>query len=140
MNPHTRSIILTGFMGTGKTAVGRRVAQKLEREFVDMDAVIESRQGRTIPGIFASEGEAAFRQIESDLCAELGRREPASSPRAAARWSIRSIAPSFDQAFVVCLDATADEILARVGRCGPSPHAVRRGPTRARPGVAGCAA
>ncbi len=66
-----RSIVLTGFMGTGKTSVGRAVAQALGRQFVDMDAVLEERLGMTIGACFATAGEAAFRRAEAELVAEL---------------------------------------------------------------------
>ena len=66
-------MILTGFMGTGKTTVGRILAEALGYEFVDTDAVIEGRHG-PIPSIFFDEGEAAFRDIERRLAVELARR------------------------------------------------------------------
>ncbi len=66
-----RNIVITGFMGTGKSTIGRILAQKLGYDFIDMDALIEDRQGRTIREIFEREGESYFRQLESDLCREL---------------------------------------------------------------------
>jgi shikimate kinase len=70
-----QNIILTGFMGTGKTAVGRALAKRLEREFVDTDVMIEARDGRTIPQIFAESGEAVFREMEQAVVLELAGRE-----------------------------------------------------------------
>ena len=67
------NIVLTGFMGTGKSTVGRLVAERLGRRFVDTDALIESRHG-PIPRIFAEHGEAHFRQLERDVAAELAAR------------------------------------------------------------------
>ena len=58
------NIVLTGFMGTGKTTVGQILARKLNREFVDMDALIEARAGMTIPQIFQRRGEDEFRALE----------------------------------------------------------------------------
>lgn len=55
---------LIGFMGCGKSSVGRRLSQLLCCPFVDLDQVIEERAGRTIPEIFARDGESAFRQRE----------------------------------------------------------------------------
>ena len=82
-----RNLVITGFMGTGKSAVGREVARQLDRPFVDMDAQITARAGKSISSIFAEEGEAAFRQMETQLCAKLATQAMAwSSPRAAARW------------------------------------------------------
>ncbi len=60
----TRRIVLTGFMGSGKTTVGPLVAERLGWTFVDVDDVIAAEAGTTIPEIFRSEGETAFRQRE----------------------------------------------------------------------------
>ncbi len=69
------NLVLTGFMGTGKTTVGRLVAQKLDREFVDTDLVIEQDHG-PIREIFERQGgESGFREIERALARELGQRK-----------------------------------------------------------------
>jgi shikimate kinase len=71
---HLRRIVLTGFMGAGKTTVGRLLAARLGWDFLDLDASIESRTGLAVPSIFAAHGEAHFRQLESQaLAASLGR-------------------------------------------------------------------
>ena len=62
-------VILTGFMGTGKTEVGRRLARVLGRPFVDTDGLVEAEAGRTVPEIFATAGEAKFRELERDAVA-----------------------------------------------------------------------
>lgn len=67
-------LILAGFMGTGKTTVGRLCARALGYEFVDADAEIEQRYGMTIPQFFTEKGEAAFRQVEAGLVQELAAR------------------------------------------------------------------
>ena len=64
-------ISLTGFMGCGKSSVGRKLSQLLCCRFMDLDQVIEEKAGRSIPEIFASEGEAAFRAMERDALAEI---------------------------------------------------------------------
>jgi shikimate kinase len=61
------SLALVGFMGTGKTTVGRLLAQKLGKDFIEMDALIEQKAGRSIPEIFRQEGEAGFRQLEIEV-------------------------------------------------------------------------
>lgn len=66
-----RNIVLTGFMGTGKTAIGRHLATLLGRPFLDLDAVIVQQTGQSIPEIFATDGEAHFRQLECDVAATL---------------------------------------------------------------------
>jgi len=61
------NLYLVGFMGTGKTTVGRAVAQRLGFECVDSDHEIERKVGKTIPEIFAQDGEPAFRQMEREF-------------------------------------------------------------------------
>jgi shikimate kinase len=74
--PALRRIVLTGFMGAGKTTVGRLLATRLGWEFLDLDAFIESRAGLSVPDLFATHGEAHFRQLESNaLASALGRSE-----------------------------------------------------------------
>jgi shikimate kinase len=71
---HLRRLVLTGFMGAGKTTVGRLLAARLNWDFLDLDAYIESRAGLTVPSIFASHGERRFRRLESAaLASALGR-------------------------------------------------------------------
>ena len=64
-------LVLTGFMGAGKTSVGQVIAQKLGREFVDMDVLIEKEEGMSIPKIFETRGEGYFRAREAEWCARL---------------------------------------------------------------------
>ena len=64
-------IVLVGFMGAGKTTVGRLLAAKLGVPFTDSDHVIEARAGRPIRQIFAADGEPAFRQLEHEVIADL---------------------------------------------------------------------
>lgn len=67
-----KNIILIGFMGSGKTTIGRRLAKELEGyRFVDMDADIERKAGMNITSIFEKLGEQEFRKMESDMCKEL---------------------------------------------------------------------
>lgn len=67
------NIVLCGFMGCGKSTVGKRLARRLEVPFMDMDQYIEQQAGRKISEIFASEGEAAFREMEYQCAQELSR-------------------------------------------------------------------
>lgn len=67
-----RNVVLTGFMGTGKTTVGRLVARSLGWAFVDTDEVIVARHG-PIDVIFAEQGEVAFRALEREVAAEVSR-------------------------------------------------------------------
>jgi shikimate kinase len=70
------NVVLTGFMGAGKSSTGRRLAKLLQLPFVDTDAEIERRHG-PVAEIFSSQGEAAFRRIESDVIAEASAGGPA---------------------------------------------------------------
>lgn len=109
------NLILTGFMGTGKTTVGRTVAERLGRLFVDMDQVIEARAGRSIADIFAHEGEAAFRAIEAELCRELagqGGLVIATGGGTLVNCSNRRTLTS--TGLVICLTADVETILHRL--------------------------
>jgi len=64
-------IFLIGFMGSGKTTIGRRLAQKTGFDFVDTDRFIEMQQGMTISEIFAQQGEATFREMERNILLDL---------------------------------------------------------------------
>jgi shikimate kinase len=66
-----RNIILVGFMGAGKSACGRLLARRLGRCFVETDHMITSREGRSIPEIFARDGEARFRELEGEVLESL---------------------------------------------------------------------
>ncbi len=70
-----KNIVLIGMMGSGKTTVGRLLAQRLGRELADTDALIEQWQGRSIPDIFSQDGEEGFRALELELCRELSGRQ-----------------------------------------------------------------
>jgi shikimate kinase len=71
---HLRRLALTGFMGAGKSTIGRILAGRLQWDFLDLDAHLEARTGATIPELFARHGEAHFRRLESAaLASALGR-------------------------------------------------------------------
>src|SRR5712675_1581017 len=72
---HLHNIALIGFMGTGKSSVGRLLADHLHFSFLDTDELIESRTKKSISDIFAGEGETAFRQYEQQLVIELAARK-----------------------------------------------------------------
>ena len=117
------SLVLTGFMGTGKTSVGKIVAEKLGYEFIDMDAVIEAREEMTIREIFETRGEEYFRARESALCQELGARNnlviaTGGGALVSAQNRVAFVAP---RALVICLDASAEEIMMRVGNAPERP-------------------
>jgi shikimate kinase / 3-dehydroquinate synthase len=111
------NIILTGFMGTGKTAVGREVAARTGRPFVDLDDLIVQRAGKAIPEIFAQDGEPAFRALEAALCGEMAA--PAGLVIATGGGAV--VNPANREALaaggtVICLETDLETILQRVGR------------------------
>ena len=71
------SIALIGFMGTGKTAVGKMVAERLGKEFIELDALIELKAGKSISEIFQQEGEVAFRELEIEVTKEVSGKKNA---------------------------------------------------------------
>lgn len=111
----TRNIVLVGFMGTGKSTVGKILAQTLSRTFLDMDAIIEERQGRSIPQIFAQEGEPYFRKLERALVQELAARENlVIAPGGGIVLNAANLADFSKSGLVVCLTASPNSILKRV--------------------------
>ena len=109
------NLALIGFMGTGKSSVGRMLAAQLRYEFVDTDELIEKRAGKSITRIFAEEGESAFRQMERDVVAEMhgwDRRVIATGGGLAANEeNLRGLK---QHALVVCLWASPELIWERV--------------------------
>lgn len=120
MNPGALpNLVLTGFMATGKTRVGQEVAQRLGRPFIDMDAEIEIRAGKSIPRLFAEDGEATFRQMEAGLCQELAARTGlVIATGGGALLDPANRAAMTRTATVVCLACDADEILRRARLAG----------------------
>ncbi len=72
-----RTIVLMGFMGTGKSEVGRRLARRLGRDFFDTDRLIEERAGKSVSSIFAEDGEVTFRAMETDVVRDVAMRAEA---------------------------------------------------------------
>lgn len=117
MNPADVNLYLVGFMGTGKTTVGRAVAHKLGFQVLDSDHEIERQQGKTIPEIFAQEGEPAFRAMER---AFIEHGHPAERTVIACGGGLvvqpGMLAALKARGVVVCLHASLETILARTAR------------------------
>ncbi|MFA5688668.1 MAG: shikimate kinase [Kiritimatiellales bacterium] len=110
-----RNIILVGFMGTGKTATGKILAAKTGMPLVDMDSAIEKQQNRTISEIFATDGEAAFRQMERELVKELAARNGLIiSTGGGIVLNSDNIVDFEKSGLTVCLTASAKTIFRRV--------------------------
>lgn len=110
-----RNIVLVGFMGTGKTVTGRVLAERTGMELVDMDSIIEERQGKTIPEIFAQDGEPAFRSMERELVKELSKRSGLIiSTGGGIVLNPENIADFEKTGLVVCLKASPETVFQRL--------------------------
>jgi shikimate kinase / 3-dehydroquinate synthase len=107
-------LVLTGFMGAGKTSVGQAVAQRLGRDFVDMDIAIEEEEGMPVSKIFETRGEMYFRNREAIWCERLASRDNLVIATGGGALVNASNRLQFKDAFVVCLDATPNEIYNRL--------------------------
>ncbi len=109
-------VMLIGFMGAGKSRVGAALAEKLGMSFVDLDRLIEEREGRTVPALFDEGGEAAFRDAERTALRSLESHEPAvvaCGGGVIVRDENRALLRSLGR--VVYLSVSAEEALARIG-------------------------
>jgi shikimate kinase / 3-dehydroquinate synthase len=126
-DPESRhNIILTGFMGTGKTTVGRLLARKLGRKFFDTDRLIEERLRQSIAEIFQHHGETFFRSLEKELCREISQETGAVVATGGG----------------MLLDRENRRLLSRFGivfrlKCAPEVVLGRIGSARTRPKLAG---
>jgi shikimate kinase len=109
-----RNIVLFGFMATGKTTLGRRLAAELGLEFVDMDDLIVEREGKPIPRIFAEDGEAHFRRVEREVVRELsGRRGLVVATGGGVVLNADNVRDFGEGGVCVCLTADPETILQR---------------------------
>ncbi len=112
---HIANLALIGFMGTGKTSVGKLVADQLHFDFLDTDELIQSRTGRTIADIFNRDGEAAFRQLERSIVEELStRQKTVISTGGGLPTNPENLSTLKTHALVVCLWSSPDKIWERV--------------------------
>ena len=111
-----RNIYLCGFMATGKSSVGKRLASLLGYDFLDMDAVIEKEEGMSIPQIFSSRGEPEFRALESSLvrrlAAQRGKVVATGGGTIANPQNLETLKSS---GTVITLTADPETVLLRVG-------------------------
>jgi shikimate kinase len=109
------NIILTGFMGTGKSSVGQKVAQRLNKRFVDTDVVIATETGKTIAAIFAEQGEAHFRALERAAIARVSEAQDIVVATGGGAMVNEDNARRLKESgMVICLTAAPDVIWARV--------------------------
>jgi shikimate kinase len=107
-------VALIGFMGTGKTVVGRLLAQKLGKEFIELDALIEKRAGKSIPEIFRREGETAFRELEIGVVKDIaGKKNAVIACGGGLVLNKINIDRLKQECVIVCLTASPTEISKR---------------------------
>jgi len=115
-----RVILLVGFMGAGKTSVGRALAKRLHRRFLDLDEVVVAREGRSIAEIFSQSGEEGFRARESAALQELLRELEQTSDKAVVALGGGSLTQQVNRDSVsasrfpvIFLDASPEELFRR---------------------------
>jgi len=112
-----KNIVLIGFMGTGKSSIGTRLAQKLKRRFVDIDKEIEQVCGMSIADIFKRYGEIRFRSEESLMVKKIGQEQDlVIATGGGAVLRPQNIEALRQNGIFVCLDAQPADIYARVNR------------------------
>lgn len=110
-----RNIVLVGFMGSGKSTVGRLLSEKTGMPLVDMDTIIEQRAGKTINEIFSEDGEPHFRTLERELVKELSAgTNQIISTGGGIVLNPDNIADFERSGLVVCLLVDAESVLDRV--------------------------
>jgi shikimate kinase len=122
-------IVLTGFMGSGKTTAGSLLAERLGWNFVDLDREIEARHGLSVPQIFADHGEAHFRHLESAALASLlGQRRLVLALGGGAPEELgnRLLLEQTPHTAVIYLSAGFDTLLARCSLQATDPSATAR--------------
>lgn len=111
------NIVLTGFMGTGKSTVGRLLAKELQYNFVDTDSLIEKRCGTSIRDIFKKKGEQEFRQLETEVTRELSNySSQVISTGGGLILNPENVAILTPVSHIFCLVASPEEVLRRVSQ------------------------
>src|SRR5579863_7459323 len=118
LKPSSRRIVLTGFMGSGKSTVGPLVAAKLAWRFIDADNVIEAEAGMRIADIFTQRGEAHFRELEQSTIARLASEDAlvlALGGGAIETQAVRTLLVGAEDTLLVHLEV---ELATTLRRCG----------------------
>lgn len=117
-----KNIILTGFMGTGKTAVGRELSRLLDMKLIDVDTEIEKSEKITINEIFKQFGEPRFREIETDMVRKLSESKNAIiSTGGGAVLKQENMDILRKNGVIVCLTASPETILQRTNNNSDRP-------------------
>ena len=117
-----KNIVLIGFMGTGKTSVGKLIAARLNRCFIDVDKKIEAEQNMSINEIFAKYGEEKFRQIESEVIAKISRyTNVVVSTGGGAMLRAENRKKLAKNSVIISLDASVEAIIKRTSKSDNRP-------------------
>ncbi|MFH1854473.1 MAG: shikimate kinase [Candidatus Omnitrophota bacterium] len=109
-----RNIVLVGFMGTGKTAVGMALASRLGREFIELDEIIEKKEGASIREIFEKKGEPYFRKVEKQVVSDAAEKKGiVISAGGGAIINKENLKNFKKNGLVVCLEASPEVIVKR---------------------------
>ena len=117
-----KNVVLIGFMGTGKSSTGKVLASRLGFSFIDVDQYIEAKENRSIPEIFAEDGEEYFRRAEREAVKELAERKHlviATGGGTVKSEENRKLLQ--ENGIIVCLTADVETILERTRRPGVRP-------------------
>ena len=110
------NIVLVGFMGTGKTSIGRRISSQLRMRYVDTDEIVERDSRRRISDIFAEDGESAFRELESEAVRKVSKlHNHVISTGGGVVLREANMTELKRNGVIFCLTATPEEIYRRVG-------------------------
>lgn len=124
MSDPQRNLVLTGFMGTGKTTVGQLVAHELNMPFIDSDQEIITRTGMPIPELFARFGESGFRQVETVMCKWLASRKGIVIATGGGMLvNVHNLAVMRSSGLVVCLTAAPEVLKERLQSSADRPLA-----------------
>jgi shikimate kinase len=117
-----KNIVLTGFMGTGKTAVGRELSRLLNMKLINVDTEIEKSRQMTINEIFKQFGELRFREIETEMIRKLSeRKDVIISTGGGAVLRQENVDVLREHGIIVCLMATPETILKRTSHSSHRP-------------------
>lgn len=112
----SKNVALTGFMAVGKSVVGKRLAERLQLPFVDLDRAIEEKEGMSIPEIFTRKGEAYFRSLEKRVLKTFLERDgQVIATGGGAVLDAENLRLLKERSLLVCLTAEVEKLLQRSG-------------------------
>lgn len=113
-----KNIYIVGFMGTGKTSVGKLLAKKTKRQFVDLDELIQLREKRLIADIFTKDGEPYFRRIEKQVLKEVAKEKKfVVACGGGIVINEENIQIMKETGMIICLSTKPQVLLRRIGAC-----------------------